>query len=200
MSNIYDGKFCVVWVDAHADLNTPDASNTKSLHGCPVSYLLGTTQCSSSGPFHWLNGIPCLSPTRIAYIGLRQLDAYEKNLLSANQICYYTMHEVEKYGISRVLEMALDRIDPHKDLPIHLSFDVDAVDPSFISCTGTPVSDGLTFREARYICQYLSETKRLRSMDLVELNGRLGHPIDVLKSFNYASKLLDATLGKTFLN
>jgi arginase len=101
----------------------------------PVSFLLGL------GPpvaeFSWIK--PQLKPNRIVYIGLRDVDAGEKRILKENGIRAFSMHEVDKYGIGKVVEMALDHVNPDRKLPIHLSFDVDALDPTVAPSTGTPV-------------------------------------------------------------
>lgn len=83
------------------------------------------------------------------------------------------MKEVDKWGIGKVVEMALDHINPERDRPIHLSFDIDGIDSSIVPSTGTPVHGGLTFREGRYICEAVKETGKLVSMDLVEVNPHL---------------------------
>lgn len=101
----------------------------------PLSFLLGV-----SGPvdaFSWVK--PVLKPDHLVYIGLRAVDAGEKRLLKENNIKAFSMHEVDKYGIGKVVEMALDHVNPNRDRPIHLSFDVDALDPSVAPSTGTPV-------------------------------------------------------------
>ena len=101
----------------------------------PVAFLMGL------GPtipeFSWVK--PRLSSSRIVYIGLRDLDAGEKRILKENKIKAFSMHEVDRWGIGRVVEMALDHVNPDRDRPIHLSFDVDALDPSVAPSTGTPV-------------------------------------------------------------
>lgn len=101
----------------------------------PVSFLLGLG--SKIDAFSWVQ--PALKPERLVYIGLRDIDAGEKRLLKENNIKAFSMHEVDKYGIGKVVEMALDHVNPQRDLPIHLSFDVDALDPSVAPSTGTPV-------------------------------------------------------------
>lgn len=102
----------------------------------PVSFLLGIG--SKVPEFSWVK--PCLKAERLVYIGLRDVDAGEKRILRENNIKAFSMHEVDKYGIGKVVEMALDHVNPNRDLPIHLSFDVDALDPSVAPSTGTPVS------------------------------------------------------------
>ena len=102
----------------------------------PVSFLLGLDK--SIPEFGWVK--PRLTPQRIVYIGLRDVDAGEKRILKENGIKAFSMHEVDKWGIGRVVEMALDHVNPGRDRPIHLSFDVDALDPTVAPSTGTPVS------------------------------------------------------------
>jgi len=101
----------------------------------PVSFLLGIG--SKIDEFSWVQ--PLLKPDSIVYIGLRDVDAGEKKILRDNNIKAFSMHEVDKYGIGKVVEMALDHVNPNRDRPIHLSFDVDALDPSVAPSTGTPV-------------------------------------------------------------
>lgn len=101
----------------------------------PVSFLAGLGE--KVPEFAWIR--PVLKPERIVYIGLRDVDAGEKRILKENKIKAFSMHEVDKYGIGKVVEMALDHVNPNRDLPIHLSFDVDALDPSVAPSTGTPV-------------------------------------------------------------
>ena len=107
-----------------------------NIHGMPVSFLLGIG--SKVPEFAWVK--PLLKANRLVYIGLRDVDAGEKKILKDNNIKAFSMHEVDKYGIGKVVEMALDHVNPKRDLPIHLSFDVDALDPSVAPSTGTPVS------------------------------------------------------------
>lgn len=113
----------------------PD-STAGNIHGMPLAFLLGL------GPpvpaFSWVQ--PKLSAHKLVYIGLRDVDAGEKRLLKENGIKAFSMHEVDKWGIGRVVEMALDHVNPGRTLPVHLSFDVDALDPSVAPSTGTPVS------------------------------------------------------------
>lgn len=101
------------------------------------------------------------------YIGLRDLDEPEKKILRENKIKCFTMHDVDKYGIGKVMELALDYANPKRDLPIHLSFDVDALDPTVAPSTGTPVRGGLSFREGHYITEALAETGCLVSVDIM---------------------------------
>lgn len=130
------------------------------------SMSLGNTNDSQPVPFSWLDFVH-LHPSRLAYIGLRDVDQGEKAILREHNIAAFSMHEVDRYGIGRVVEMALDRVNSDRSKPIHLSFDVDALDPSVAPSTGTPVRGGLTFREGHYICERLYETGLLVAIDLM---------------------------------
>jgi arginase len=103
----------------------------------PLSFLLGIG--SKVDVFSWVK--PLLRPDRLVYIGLRDVDTAEKKILRENNIKAFSMHEVDRYGIGQVVEMALDHVNPVRNRPIHLSFDVDALDPSVAPSTGTPVGD-----------------------------------------------------------
>ncbi|KAI9179725.1 Arginase, catabolizes arginine to ornithine and urea [Blastocladiella emersonii ATCC 22665] len=189
---------CVVWVDAHADINTPLTTDSGNLHGCPVSFLLGLPG-TEIPEFAWCK--PCLTPDRIVYIGLRDVDAGEKRILREYGIKAFSMTEVDRYGIGRVVEMALDHVNPNRDRPIHLSYDVDALDPSVAPATGTPVRGGLTFREGHYICEALHETGLLAAMDIMEVNPALanGDVTQLTQTVAVGCSLVRSALGETLL-
>jgi len=186
---------CVVWVDAHADINTPQSTDSGNIHGMPVSFLLGLG--SPVPAFSWV--LPVLKPDRIVYIGLRDIDSGEKKILKDNGIRAFSMHEVDKHGIGKVVEMALDHVNPDRTLPIHLSFDVDALDPSVAPSTGTPVRGGLTFREGHYICEAIHETGLLVALDLMEVNPSLADPVSVEQTVKVGCSLIGSALGETLL-
>ncbi|RDB21199.1 Arginase [Hypsizygus marmoreus] len=186
---------CVVWVDAHADINTAESTGSGNIHGMPVSFLLGIG--SKVPEFSWVK--PLLKAERLVYIGLRDVDAGEKRILRENNIKAFSMHEVDKYGIGKVVEMALDHVNPNRDLPIHLSFDVDALDPSVAPSTGTPVRGGLTFREGHYICEAIYETGLLVALDLMEVNPSLADPASVQQTLAVGCSLVRSALGETLL-
>ncbi|KAF9227731.1 Ureohydrolase [Gyrodon lividus] len=186
---------CVIWVDAHADINTSETTGSGNIHGMPVSFLLGLGEEISE--YSWVK--PALKPERLVYIGLRDVDAGEKRILKENNIKAFSMHEVDRYGIGKVVEMALDHVNPNRDLPIHLSFDVDALDPSVAPSTGTPVRGGLTFREGHYICEAIHETGLLVALDLMEVNPSLADPESVRQTVAVGCSLVRAALGETLL-
>ncbi|PBK78763.1 arginase [Armillaria solidipes] len=186
---------CVIWIDAHTDINTPETTDSGNIHGMPVSFLLGLG--AKVPEFGWIK--PLLKAERLVYIGLRDIDSGEKRILRENKIKAFSMHEVDKYGIGKVVEMALDHVNPKRDLPIHLSFDIDALDPSVAPSTGTPVRGGLTFREGHYICEAISETGLLVAFDLVEVNPHLEDESSVNKTVTVGCSLVRAALGETLL-
>uniref|UniRef100_A0A0W0FPE5 Arginase n=1 Tax=Moniliophthora roreri TaxID=221103 RepID=A0A0W0FPE5_MONRR len=186
---------CIVWVDAHADINTPETTESGNIHGMPVSFLLGIA--GKIPEFDWVK--PALKANKIVYIGLRDIDSGEKRILKENNIKAFSMHEVDKYGIGKVVEMALDHVNPKRDLPIHLSFDVDALDPSVAPSTGTPVRGGLTFREGHYICEAIWETGLLVALDIMEVNPDLADEASVKQTVAVGNSLTRAALGETLL-
>lgn len=192
---------CVLWIDAHADVNTPAASHSGNLHGCPVSFLLGIDgqDKTDNDLFSWVpRGI--LDFKRIAYVGLRDIDDFEKELIKSKGITAYTMHDIDRYGIAKVMEMALERVNPGLERPVHLSFDVDALDPFFAPSTGTPVRGGLTWREGCFICEAAAETGKLVGMDLVECNPHLGEtPGHVNVTIQSGIALVKSALGQQLL-
>lgn len=192
----------LIWIDAHADINTPETTESGNLHGCPVSFLLGL-QGTDVEPFNsWVPSKPLLRPDSLVYIGLRDIDAGERKILKENNIKAYSMHHVDKFGIGRVVEMALDHVNgaPGKrDRPIHLSFDVDALDPSVAPSTGTPVRGGLTFREGHYICEALYETGCLVALDLMEVNPSLLEDREAQQTIAVGCSLIRSAMGETLL-
>lgn len=164
-------QMAVIWVDAHADINTPETSDSGNIHGMPVAFLTGLAQPDRQDVFGWLQEEQKISTTKLVYIGLRDVDRGEKRILRENNIRAFSMHDIDKYGIGRVVEMALAHIG--SDTPIHLSFDVDALDPQWAPSTGTPVRGGLTLREGDFIAECVHETGQLIAMDLVEVNPSL---------------------------
>jgi arginase len=160
-------ELAVIWVDAHADINTPETSGSGNIHGMPVAFLSGLARSDRPDVFGWLQSDQLISLKKLVYIGLRDVDLGEKRTLREYGIRSFSMHDIDKYGIGKVMEMALGHIG--MDTPIHLSFDVDALDPLIAPSTGTPVRGGLTLREGDYICESVHETGSLVGLDLVSL-------------------------------
>ncbi|MCJ1246631.1 Arginase, catabolizes arginine to ornithine and urea [Trapelia coarctata] len=192
----------VIWVDAHADINTPESSESGNIHGMPVAFLTGLARGEDESIFGWIGkeggrkegGV--LSLRKLVYIGLRDVDRGEKEILRKHGIRAFSMHDIDKHGIGRVMELALGHIGA--DTPIHLSFDVDALDPQWAPSTGTPVRGGLTLREGDYIAECVHETGSLVAMDLVEVNPSL-EAVGAAETIRAGCSLVRCALGDTLL-
>ncbi|VDN98107.1 unnamed protein product [Rodentolepis nana] len=185
----------VVWVDAHGDINTPDSSASKNTHGMPVSFMMRETYKQIPQIMGFEKIHPVLDPNQIIYIGLRDLDPPELNTLKEFRVPYFSMNDVRQLGIEKVVETTLriiERTSPN--CKIHLSFDIDSLDPRFAPSTGTPVPDGLTLKEGKYICRALAQTGQLRSMLMAEVNTALGSEEDARVTLNSANEILKSAL------
>jgi len=196
----------VIWVDAHADLNTPDISESGNMHGMPVGLLMkGMGQDPSKiAGFEWLGSPEMmdvrLDPDSIVYIGLRDVDMKERQILREMNIKAFTMYEVDKYGIGGVMDQALDHLlakDP--DRPLHLSYDIDAVDPILAPATGTAVRGGLTYREAHYVAEATARSGNLASAEIVELNPTLSDVGGSTETVELGLGLLTSLMGKSII-
>ncbi|KYM76674.1 Arginase-1 [Atta colombica] len=185
----------VIWVDAHADLNTNKTSESGNVHGMPVALL--TSELADYWPY--LPGMdwqmPILSIRNVAYIGLRSIDRYERLIIEKFGITAYGMEDIERYGIHDVIHMALNKIDCHNSKSLHVSFDIDALDPLEAPSTGVPVRGGLSLREAIHLMEEISRTHRLNAIDLVEVNPQIGNKQDVKMTVQAAIYIIQAALG-----
>jgi len=182
---------CVIWVDAHADINTPDTTDSGNLHGMPVAFLAKLT--GEVPGFEWLHDIRPLPLDRLVYIGLRDVDEGEKVLLKKYNIKHYTSDDVARVGIAAVMEEVVAYV---KDSSIHISFDIDALDPNFAPATGTPVPDGMTLQDGKYICEKLAATGKVVSMDVVEVNPKLSDSTGAGITHDSAVQLVKTALGR----
>lgn len=163
-------NLAVLWVDAHADCNTPDISTSGHYHGMPAAHVMGWFRKKAKG-FAWMerrvweaigdsdeisSGPYKLDEERIAFIGLRDIDPSESQLMRESKVKFYTMKHVDEMGIAKVVAESLDAIDPDHNRPLYLSFDIDGCDPHIAPGTGTKARGGLTYREAHYICEVLA--------------------------------------------
>ena len=162
----------VIWVDAHADCNTPETSPSGNYHGMPAAHLLGWIPEKTVPGFDWFK--PCITNEDMVYIGLRDLDKEEKKNLKKHNIKCFTMHDVLKLGIGEVLKQTIAFLNKDgKEHPIHITFDIDGVDPSVAYGTGTKARGGLLYREAHYIIREAAATGCLVALDMVEINPLL---------------------------
>lgn len=174
----------VVWIDAHADLNLPNYSLTGNLHGMPMSVLLNL-QNIAGHHFNWLSSP--LRPDKLIYIGLRDLDPFENETIEKLNIKAFTRRRVRKWGIDNVLNEVIHTIG---NSPVHISFDIDSVDPRIAPCTGVPVSDGLSEEELTRMAVRFQSSLNIKSIDVVELNPQLGTPLQVDQTFITAMQFL----------
>ena len=156
----------LIWVDAHGDINTPATTTSGNVHGMPLASLLGgePAELSRIGGFS-----PKVRPEHTVLIGIRNLDAREKDILRASGTHVFTMKDIDRAGIASVVEQALT-IAGAGTGGIHVSFDLDVCDPSIAPGVGTPVKGGLDYREAHMVMEMIADSGLLRALDLVEVN------------------------------
>ena len=156
----------LIWVDAHGDINTPMTTNSGNVHGMPLASLLGPepAELSRIGGFS-----PKVRPEHTVLIGIRNLDAREKESLRASGAHVFTMKDIDRAGIASIVEQAL-AIAGAGTAGIHVSFDLDVCDPSIAPGVGTPVKGGLDYREAHMVMEMIADSGLLRALDLVEVN------------------------------
>ena len=182
----------VIWVDAHADMNTPETTPSGNIHGMPVSVLLG----HGAPQLVALNGgTPSLLPENVTIIGARDVDPGEKELIRQLNVRVITMSEIDERGVGACIEEAIERAS-QGTAGFHLSFDLDAIDPWEAPGVGTPVEGGLTYREAHLICEKVAQSQRMLSMEMVELNPVLDARN---RTAELAVSLIESALGKTIL-
>lgn len=186
------GQLGLVWIDAHADMNTPDSSPSGNVHGMPLAVCLGKGAADLTS---LAGGPPALDPRHVALLGVRDLDADERRIVKASGVRCFTMSEIDERGIAVCLDEAFARATAGT-AGVHLSFDLDGVDPEYAPGVGTPVAGGLTYREAHLACEKAAQTGRLLGMDLVELNPILDEGNRTAK---LAVELILSAFGKTIL-
>jgi arginase len=195
----------IIWVDAHADINTPEISESGNMHGMPVGLMLkGLTNPSAIPGFEWLGSPDMkhvrLNPDSIVYVGLRDVDPKERLVLRQNKIKTFTMYDIDKFGIGGVMEQTLDYLlCKDSDRPLHLSYDIDAVDPILAPATGTAVRGGLTYREAHYVAEAVVRSGNLASAEIVELNPTLSDGDGSSDTVELGLGLVTSMMGKSII-
>jgi arginase len=155
----------VLWIDAHGDLNTPETSPSGNVHGMPLAAALGVAG-DEFGNDSW--PLPALDPARVALIGVRSLDEGERELVHELGIFVATMTDLDRRGVEPVVREALERV---QGAPfVHVSLDMDVVDPDVAPGVGTPVRGGLSYREAHLAMELIAETGVVGSLEVVEVN------------------------------
>jgi arginase len=182
----------VIWVDAHADFNTEDTTPSGNIHGMILAALAGIGDNRLTEIGGWK---PKIQSSNIVIIGARDLDIGEQKLLHKHQIHVFTMSDIDEYGISEVLRRAIE-IAGKDGQPIHLSLDMDSLDPREAPGVGTAVRGGLSYREAHLAMEKIARTKQLVSMDVVEVNAILDRENATAK---LAVELTLSALGKRIM-
>lgn len=184
-------KLRVIWLDAHADFNTSDVTPSGNVHGMPVACLCGV----GPRPLTHLDGdSPAMQPDEIRQIGIRSVDQGEKRLVKEYGLDIYDMRYIDEFGMKRAMEEALEGID--EQTHVHVSFDVDFLDPSIAPGVGTTVPGGPNYREAQLVMEMIADTGRLASLDIVELNPAFD---DHNKTGLLAVDLVESLFGKSTL-
>lgn len=181
----------VIWVDAHADFNTAELTPSGNIHGMPVACLTGhgPDELTRLGEHY-----PAMAPDEIRQIGLRSVDAGEKRFLREQGIQVYDMRFLDEIGMRRTMKRALTGVD--ENTHVHLSLDLDFVDPTIAPGVGTPVIGGPTYREVSLCMEMLADSGQLASIDLVEVNPAL----DVRnETARLAVNLVESLFGKSTL-
>ncbi|MES3516826.1 MAG: arginase [Natronomonas sp.] len=154
----------VLWVDAHGDFNTPVTSPSGNIHGMPLAAVLGIGSFADTS---WANAD--IDADQIAMVGLRDLDDGERETIKQSGVSAYTMSDIDSRGLVPVVEEALETVLADAEY-LHVSFDMDVVDPDEAPGVGTPVRGGISYREAHATMERVAETDALRSMEVVEVN------------------------------
>ena len=159
------GQGGVLWIDAHSDINTPETSPSGNVHGMALAAALGL---AGPGFESEVWPLPAIDPKRVALVGTRLLDDGERRLLRDAGVRVFTMSEIDRIGIERAVRESLDRISGSGF--VHVSLDMDVLDPDVAPGVGTPVRGGLTYREAHLAMELLAESGLVGSLEVVEVN------------------------------
>ncbi len=185
-------KVGVLWVDAHGDMNTPSTSPSGNVHGMPLASLLGY----GPGDLKKVGGnFNKVDPENVALVGVRSLDDGERKFIEQTGVNVYTMPDIDRQGIHRVMKRALSKVTNGTEY-VHVSFDLDAVDPTISPGVGTPVKGGLDYREAHLIMELMCESKIMTSLEIVEVNPILD---EHNRSAEFAVELVQSAFGKRIL-
>lgn len=181
----------VLWIDAHGDLNTPETTPSGNIHGMPLAASIGrgAIEVTSVG-----GDYRKVDPRDVVLIGTRDLDDGERKLIKQSGINIFTMEDIDKHGMSVIMARALRRIR-QVDL-LHVSLDLDGVDPQVAPGVGTPVKGGLNYREAHLIMETLNESRKMTSLEVVEVNPILDNRN---QSAEFAVELIQSGFGKKII-
>ena len=182
----------LIWVDAHGDMNSPASTGSGNVHGMPLAALLGPEPAELA---HLAGDAPAVQANHTVLVGIRNLDDREKEIVRAAKVHVFTMKEIDRLGIAAVMERAIALASDGTG-GFHVSYDLDACDPTVAPGVGTPVKGGLSYREAHVVMEMIAESGKMTSLDLVEVNPAL----DVRNTTaEFATELALSALGKNIL-
>ncbi len=187
-----NGELGVLWLDAHGDYNTPDISPSGNIHGMSLAVSAGLGQ-------KWFPTPPwpkkSINPSKIAIVGARQLDPEEQESLKRSGVHVFSMADVDRLGMQEVMSRAI-KVTRNGTEGVHVSFDMDVVDPSDAPGVGTPVRGGITYREAHLVMEMVSEAGVVRSLEVVEVNPILDQHNSTAE---LAVELILSSMGKRII-
>jgi arginase len=182
----------LIWVDAHADMNSPASSESGNVHGMPLAALLGSEPKELA---QFAGDAPSVLAKHTVLVGIRNLDEVEKGIVRGSKVHVFTMKDIDRLGIAEVMERAI-AIASKGTGGFHVSYDLDACDPMVAPGVGTPVKGGLSYREAHLVMETIAESGKLTSFDLVEVNPTL----DIRNTTaEFGTELALSALGKSIL-
>ncbi|MBN2982896.1 MULTISPECIES: arginase [Cohnella] len=181
----------VIWFDAHCDINTEETTPSGNMHGMPLAVALGKSRFKLSD----IPNASLIGKEKLVIVGARDIDEGEKELIRSEGIACFTMHDIDRFGMRAVVEKAIAIACEGTD-GVHVSFDMDCLDPLEAPGVGTPVPGGINYREAHFAMEMLAETGRVTSMDLVEVNAVLDYN---RRTSRLGVELIASLLGKRIL-
>lgn len=181
----------VIWIDAHADMNTADTTPSGNIHGMPLAVAMGYGHPALLE----IAGTPVLDPRNLAIVGLRSIDPGERELIKELGVAAYTMFDIDRLGMFEVATRVLEDMSRSVD-HLHISFDVDGVDPSVAQGVGTPVPGGLTYRETHLFMEMISQIDAYASLEVAEVNPILD---DRNRTAEFAADVVASSMGKRIL-
>jgi arginase len=185
-------KIGLLWIDAHADMNTPQSSPSGNVHGMPLACCAGVGPDELTGMFGFS---PKAVPANIALVGIRDVDRLEAETVRSTGVRAFTMREIDERGMRTVIDEAIS-IVTQGTAGFHLSLDMDFVDPQYAPGVGTPVRGGATYREAHLAMEVICDSARMVSMEVVEVNPVID---EVNRTADLAVELILSAMGKKIL-
>jgi len=187
-----DQKIGLIWLDAHADMNTPESSPSGNIHGMPLACIAGMGPVELTELYGYR---PKVAPRNIVIVGLRDVDATEKPQVRESGVRAFTMRDIDERGLRSVMEEAI-RVATDGTDGLHVSLDMDFVDPADAPGVGTPVRGGVTYREAHLAMEMICDSRHMVSMEVVEVNPVID---EVNRTADLAVELVMSGLGKRIL-